>query len=210
MGRGGGDGTLWQFARHGFFQWFARVSSTGHTHRLIYIGTARQRVTDCTTQAGSCAAEWFNFCWMVVGFVFEHKQPFFCAVVGFHIHFYATGVDFFTLIQIFQHAPFFQRFGSDGCHVHHGNWTGFCSFAVHFFTGSQIFFIAFFHQWIIQSNVCNLCHKGGMTAVIRPVGVNHFQFGDGWIPLFFIAEITLHIAQVTQIHSQTILLTQFI
>ena len=51
-----------------------RICCTGHTHCLIYIATAGQRITDSTAQTGGSATERLDLCRMVVGLVLE-KLP---------------------------------------------------------------------------------------------------------------------------------------
>ena len=54
---------------------FRRISRTGDSHGLIYVGTAGERITDRTAQAGRCAAERFNFRRTVMCLVLEVDQP---------------------------------------------------------------------------------------------------------------------------------------
>ena len=113
-----GDFALGQFAFDSFRYRNAGVSSTGYAHCLIYIGTTGQRVADCTTQAGSCAAEGFDFSGMVMGFVFEHYQPFFGVAIYFDGYHDGACIDFFGFVQVSKLAFLTQFFHTDNCNVH--------------------------------------------------------------------------------------------
>ncbi len=76
----------------------ARISSTGYTHGLIYIGTARQWITDSTAQTGSSTAERLDFSRMVMGLVLEHNQPFLIFAVNISVYHNAAGIDFLRLV----------------------------------------------------------------------------------------------------------------
>ena len=45
-----------------------------------------------------------------------------------------------------------------------------------------------------------------MTAMVGPVGVDHADFGDGGVAVFFVLEVVAAEAQVVLIHDKTLCL----
>ena len=196
----GNDFSLRQFALECFGNGCQRVACTCYTHRSVYIGTTAQRVTDSTAYAGCSAAERFDFCGMVVCFVFEQQQPFFHSIFHFYVDFDCASVDFFGFIQFVQLALLFQEFCHDSTHIHQVD--GFCS--ADGFSCFQIFVISALQQCVFEFHAVDGCQECGMTAVIRPVCINHFDFCDGRISVFAL-EIRLTYFDVVQIHCQTLI-----
>ncbi len=106
-----GDDPLRQFARQGVRNRGIDVARTGHAHGLIDIRTARQRVSNGAAQAGACAAERLNLSRVVMGLVFELKQPFLLLSVHIHINKYRAGVVLFALFHIVE-QPFLAQVAS--------------------------------------------------------------------------------------------------
>ena len=199
-----GDFTLRQFAFDSFGNRNARVSSTGYAHCLIYIRTTGERVTDCTAKASSCATERFDFGRMVVSFIFKHYKPFF----GFAIYFdrYNDGacIDFFGFVQVSKLAFFTQFFHTDNCDIHQG-YRALGVFAIYAIASSHVFIVSFLYRFSISAGynfyIFNLSHEGGVTAVVRPVGVKYANFSDGRFAIFFI-KVFLAPQQVFNAHCQ--------
>ena len=74
--------------RHG------RIAGTGHTHRMVNIGSAGQRITDRTADTGRCTTEGLNLCRVVVGFILEKKKPLLVFTVNLDIDLHGAGIDF--------------------------------------------------------------------------------------------------------------------
>ena len=89
---------LRKFSLPGFRKRPSRIGSPGNSQSLIYPRPTGKRITDSTTDTSSGTTERFYLCRMIVGFVFEHQQPFFCSRLRmsiFHIDIYRTRIDFF-------------------------------------------------------------------------------------------------------------------
>ena len=198
------DCSLRQFAGDCFGYGFQRVSCTCYTHSGVYIGTAAQRVTDRTAYASSSTAERFDFCRMVVCFIFEQQQPFLCFAFHINVDFYCTSVDFFRFIQTVQFAFFFQQFRSNCTDIHQVD--GFCS--ADCFSCCDIFVIRILQQFIFKCNAVDCCQECCMTAVIGPVCVDHFDFCDCRVSVFR-QEVVLTYFDIIQIHSQTHIFYEF-
>ena len=199
-----GNLALRQLTGQGFADWGARVGTAGYTHSLIYIGTAGQRIADCTAEAGCSAAERFDFGRMVMGFVFEHYQPLFSLAVDFDRHNDRACVDFFGLVKVSQLAFIAQLLHADYGNVHQCYRT-FGVFTVNLVTGSHVFVISLLYRLGKGAGndiyIFNLRHEGGMTAVVGPVGIQHTDFGNSRFTVFFV-EVFLAPQQVVQAHSQ--------
>ena len=113
-----GNHALGEFAGDGIGYLGGDVAGTGHAHGLIYVGTARERVTDGTAQAGGCAAERLNLGGVIVGFVLELQEPLFVDSVHVHGDKDAAGVVLFALLQVFQETFGFKVARADGGELH--------------------------------------------------------------------------------------------
>ena len=102
------DLLLWELALQGFLHRNRGICSSGHTHRLIDIGSSREGIPDRTSKAGSSPTEGFDLRGMVVGFILEIHQPFLGLSVNLHRHNDAAGVDLFGFLLVVQLAFFFQ------------------------------------------------------------------------------------------------------
>ena len=85
---------LRKFARDRFREWGAWIGSAGDAHRLVDIRSARKRVADAATEAGSGSAERFDFSGVVVGFVLKHHKPILIDSIDIHRHDNRGCVDF--------------------------------------------------------------------------------------------------------------------
>ena len=99
-----GDDLLRQFARQRLTHRGVDVSGSGHTHRLIDVRTAGQRITDSATQTGTRATERLYLRRMVVGLVLELQQPPLNLAVHIHIDEDGTSVILFAHLHIVQQA----------------------------------------------------------------------------------------------------------
>ena len=137
-------------------------------------------------------------------FVFEHQQPFFAGtIIQFNIDFNAASVDFFTFVQVFKFACTFEIFGTNSCQVHQSKRSVFVW--IQFFFDSQIFFVGSFYCFVFDSYFVKDCVECCMTAVVRPVCVNHTQFCKCRIAFFLVFEVILTESQVICVHSKTVL-----
>ena len=196
--------TLGQLACQSLLQRLPGIGSTGDTHSLVDIGTATEGVTDTAADTGSSAAERLDFSGMVVCLVLEHQQPILILTIDFSGNMDGAGVDLFAFVQLGQQAAFLQGLCTDGGNIHQRLGTlGSLLFAVDLHTGSQIALVSIGNRGIVDLHIVNDGGKSGMTAVVRPVGVDHPDFGNGGIPVFLSCKIVLQELQVIQIHGKT-------
>ena len=114
--------TLGQFADERILDRLTRVAGTGDPHGLIDIGTAAQGVADTAAQAGSCAAERFDFRRVVMGFILEEEEPFFFDAIDIDRDDDRAGVDFFRFVKVIEFTGSFQFFDGNSRHIHEGLW----------------------------------------------------------------------------------------
>ena len=141
---------------------------------------------------------------MVVGFVFEHVNPWFFYAINVYFCFYAASIDFFTFVKVAHEAMFFEVFGRNGTKVHEGDWL-FLSICIYIITKSKVFVVNGFNGWIFDGDIGDFGVEGGVTAVVRPVRIDDLELGFGWVAVFF-GKVSLEISQVIGIHGKTILL----
>ena len=85
------------------------ICRAGDAHGAVHIRTAAQRVTDGAADTGRRAAKGLNFRRVIVGFIFEEKQPGLPYAVCLHLDFHRAGIDFLALIQLRQLSVRFQK-----------------------------------------------------------------------------------------------------
>ena len=159
---------LWKFSFVRFTERNCWVSGSSYAHWLINPWTAWKWVADCSTDTSCRTSERFDFCRVVVSFVFKHQKPcfFFVArlsgiivrVVNIDVNW--TGVVFFAYFKIVEFSVFFEIFDSDYGHVHEADWFIF-SVCVNFCSHRFVIFEWFFEQFWIRSvlnfYVCEFC-----------------------------------------------------
>ena len=199
-----GDLPLRQLALQGLFIRSPGIAGSGDPHGLVYIAPAAEGIPDGSAQAGGSAPERFDFGGMVVGLVLEHHQPVFFFPIHLNGGHDAAGVDFFRSIQIGDFPFLFQLLGGQAGHVHQGDGP----LGIFPIDEIPVFFIqvvGFCHRLgvdpIRNGNVFQFGFKGGVPAVVGPVGIQHLDFGDGRIPVFFF-KVFLDESQIFQAHGQ--------
>ena len=191
-GGGTDDLTLRKFAGQRVFQRCARICRARDTHGLIDVGTTRQRVADGSAEACRRATERLDFRRMVVGLVLVHDEPFLLFAVHISGDGDGAGIDFVRSVQIIQLAEAFQFTCADGGYVHEAERLILPTkiLAKRFISGIGV------HDRLRERRQLEFDFVDGrmerrMAAVIRPVGVDDADFGEGRIAFLLIAEILL-------------------
>ena len=201
---------LGQLTGQGFAHGSARVSAAGNTHCLVYIGATGKRIANSTAKAGGSAAEGLDFGGMVMGFVLEHNQPVLSLAIHFDGHHDGASIDFLGLVQIVQLALLAQLLHPDNGNIHQC-YRALGVFAINSVASSHIFIISLLYGLSEGAgnnvHILNLRHKGGVTAVVGPIGIQHANFRNSGLTMLFI-EVFLAPQQVLQAHSQTHFLAQ--
>ena len=208
VGRLVGNHPLGQFAGDGILHLGGDVSGAGYPHRLIHIGAAGERVPDGTAQAGGSASEGFYLCRVIVRFILELQQPLLVFSVHVHRHEDAAGVVFLALLQVFQKAFGFEPAGTQGGQLHQAQGLGFpaqgLSHPGH--QGQGGLYISF-DKGIVHLDFLQGGGKGGVAAMVAPIGIQDAQFRSGRIPAF-LSEILRHAGQVVAVHRKALFLAE--
>ena len=200
----GHDLSLRKFTLDGFRNCFCRVCTTGHTHCGINVRSAGKRVADRAADTSSGTAKGLNFGRMVVGFVLEQKEPRLFYAVNLNVHLDSTSIDFFRFIKLIKMTVLFQVANGKSGNIHQILRLG----SAKSFTGSHIFVIGFLKEFVLKGHFVNSGKEGRMTAMVRPISVDHTNFGNGGISLFH-AEIVTAETDIIGIHSKTVSLDEF-
>ncbi len=200
-----GDLPLGEFPRKGLGERSPGISRTGDAHGLVYIGTAGKRIPDAAAQTGGRAAEGFDFRRMVVGFILEEKEPVLHTFFRIYLDLDGAGIDFFGLVEIFEFSFLPESLDSCRGHIHEGHGTlrifavnmdsCFFIFVQSFRNGSAV--SAFFHADLRQ-----LRGESGVTTMVGPVGIEHFDFRHRGVPLFFVPEIVPNHGEIVMAHGK--------
>ncbi len=177
-----------------------RIRGSRHTHRLIDIAAAGKRVPDRAAKACRRAAERLDFGGVVVSLVLEKDQPFLghraIPVVRLKRNDDRAGVVFFGLFHVRQYAVCLQLLHSHERHVHETD-IFLRPVLVNFLESVEIALPGKLHRRpviaIVKTHVFQFCCKGGVAAVIRPVGIEHADLGDGGIAVDFAVEVSAEI-----------------
>ena len=149
---------------------------------------------------------------MVVCLILKVDQPLFVHTVNIHRNNDGAGIDLIGFFLIFQFAFFFELFRAQKSQIHQADKFVRTAF-VQLVTVSQIFLECTFNDVTIislaKSNILQLCGEGGMTAVIRPVGIQYTDLCHGRITFFFVLKIILNMQEILEGHGQSQRIIQF-
>ena len=203
---------LRKFTLQSFFYGYSRISRTGYTHCLIYIGTSGKRVTDGPAKAGSRTTKRLDLGRMVVGFVLEVDQPLFFFSVHIHRYHDTAGIDLIGLFLVCKFAFCFQFLHCHKSQIHQADKFVITAF-VHVLMGIQIFFVCFF-DWslivaFIKLHAGKLCGECGMTAVVRPVCIQNTDLCHRRITFLFFVKIILDVLEILECHGKVQRIVQF-
>ncbi len=196
--RRGHELALGQLPGNGIGHGHRGISRTGDAHGLVHVGAAGQGVADGAAHAGSCAAEGLDLGGMVVGLVLEQVQPVLFHAVHIHLALDGARVNLLGLVEAGEDALLLQPLRADGAHVHeaHGLLV-----AAQLVAQLQIAVEGSLHVGVGDGHLVEHGAEGGVAAVIRPVGVDHLDLGDGRVaPLF--GKVGAAELDVGQVHGQ--------
>ena len=185
--------------RHGH----GRVGRPGHPHGLVHIAPAGQGVSDRAAQACGCAAERLYLRGMVMGLVLEEHQPLLggrgsahIAVVYLHRHHHGAGVDLIGLFHVLQLSFLFQLPHGHQRQIHQADELIPGTLSVDLLPGVQIAAVSGLDGGTIvpfpELHLRQLRGKGGMAAVVGPIGVQHPDLRHSGIALLVLPEILLN------------------
>ena len=189
------------------------ICGAGHTHGLIYIGAARQRIADGPAQTGGRAAERLDLRGMVVGLVLKVHQPLFHFSVDLHRHHDGAGVDLVRLLLILELTFFFQFLHGHQRQIHQARELVLPAL-IDLLPVSQVLLVGALDGIAViavsKRHIRQLRAKGGVAAVIGPVGVQHTDLRHGRIAFLLVPEIILNMQEILKRHGQVQGAVQFL
>ena len=142
---------------------------------------------------------------MVVGLVLEHEDPVLLLAVYIHLDLYRAGIDLLALVKVGKLSVSLQLLCCKGGEVHKGH--GLVRSA-QLLADVHIHIVCILYVRSIYLYVFNICEECGVTAVIRPVGVDHAYLGYGGVALFLIAEVILTELDIVVVHGKSELVNE--
>ena len=141
-----------------------------------------------------------------MGLIFKVDQPLFLDTVHIYGNDDRAGID---LVGFFLILKLALRFQFAHCHqrkIHQADEFVAASF-VNLFPVAEIFLIGFNHGLFVvaltEGHIFQLCGEGRMTAVIRPIGIQHTDFRHGRISVFFVFKVILNVDEILEGHRQS-------
>ena len=108
------------------------------------------------------------------------------------------------MIQLLQIPLGLEGLRADDRHIHEGDGL-IPAPGVELVPQGKVTAAAFFEEAVRGFHPINLGEEGGVAAMIRPIGVDHADFGDGGVPAFGIPEVSLAEGQVVNIHGKAVI-----
>ena len=194
------DGALRKFTGERFGYGNRGIRRAGYAHGLIDIAASGKRIADGSADARCRTAKRFDLGGVVMSFVLKEKKPVFIMTVDVNLYLNGAGIYLFGLIQSRKDTAVAQIFGADGSHIPKRDGS---VFSAEFVAQGKVFLKGRPYDGIVYLYARDAGVKGGVPAVIRPVGVNHADFGNGWVAVF-LAKIVLAKCKVRCVHSKAV------
>ena len=140
-----------------------------------------------------------------MSFIFEHEKPWFFHTINIHFNFNRAGIDFIRHFHVIQTTISTLITAKNSRHIHQG-LRFFCTSQlithgnILVISRLQLFFK--FRSW--EVDVFQLSLESCMTAVVRPVGIQHLQLSLSWHTSNRL-EVILNEEKVIHFHCQSLL-----
>ena len=134
-----------------------------------------------------------------MGFVLEEQKPRLGFAVNLYIHFNRAGVDLLGLVKLIELTLFSEVFHCKRCNIH----KVYRLSPAKLFSCFNIVVIGLLNKAVLKLNVVDSSQERCVTAMIRPVGVDHTDLGYSGISLFE-DKILLTESNVVLVHSKTV------
>ena len=136
---------------------------------------------------------------MVVRLVLEEQQPRLVSAVNVYVYPDRAGVYLLTLVEAVEQSALLKHTCGDGGDVH--QTYGLCSACLA--PCCKVFVVCRAEKRVVEAHAVYLGEEGGVTAVVRPVGVYHSQLGEGRVAVLG-AEILAAEGDVRLIHCESV------
>ena len=138
-------------------------------------------------------------------FILKVDEPFFFFSIHIDRNYDGAGINLIGFFLILQFSFGFQFLHGKKCQIHQTDEFVISSF-VQDFSVCQILFIRFYNRLFIvtvfEGYFLKLCREGGVTAMVRPVSIQHTDLCHGRISLLFVFKIILDMFEIFECHSQ--------
>ena len=178
------------------------VAGSGDAHRLIYVRPAGQRVAYRPAETGGRPSERFYLGGMVMGLVLELQQPFLGGTVHIHVHVDAACVVLLALLQVVKQALLPEPAGAYCRQLHEAQALAVPAELMAYMP--ELLELRLYlrtNERIVHGNLLKLGRKGGMAAVVAPIGVQYAQLRLGGIALLA-PEILHDLGKVFRAHGE--------
>ena len=139
-----------------------------------------------------------------MGLVLEQEQPVLVLAVHVALDLDGAGVDLVALVEVGQDAALLEGLCADGGHVHQA--AGLFG-AAGLLPQGHIPVKRLLHHGVVDLDIVQDGAEGGVAAVVRPVGVDEADLGDGGIPVLAL-EVVLAEDDVGMVHGQALLVAE--
>ena len=135
--------------------------------------------------------------------ILEVDQPFLFFTVNIYRNYNTAGIDLIRFFLISKLSFCFQFLHSHQSQIHQADKFVLTAF-VKFFSVSKIFLVSIYDRCFVitfvKFYICQLCGKGCVTAMIRPVGIKYTDLCHGWVTFLFFLEIMLDMLEILECH----------
>ena len=140
---------------------------------------------------------------MVVGLVLEEKKPIFFLAVDLGLDLNGTSVYFIAFVEVVKLTGLLKVLCTDGGKVHKGYLLVLAN--VELSSLVKIVAVGFCDILVCDLSIGYLGEEGGMTAVVRPVGIDETKLGDSGIAMLGVTEVSLAELNIVIVHCKRIL-----
>ena len=203
---------LGELAAHRVLHGHGRICRARDAHRLIHVCAPGERIADRTAKTGCRAAKRFDLCRVIVRLVLEVDEPLLrddtlsVLLVDLHRYDDRTGIDLVRLLHIFQSAILFQLSHRHERQIHQADIL-VLSAGKDLLAHGKILFVGRLDRLrvvpLLKCNIAQLRGECGVTAVVRPIGVEHSDLRHRRIPVLLIPKIPLDVLKILERHGKT-------
>ena len=198
------DDALRQLTFEGFVYTFIYIARARYAHSLIDISTARQWVTNSSTQTGRSTSERLNLGRVVVGLVLKLQEPLLCLALDIYIDEDRASVVLLANLHIVEFSDLAEIACANRCKLHQAQRLLLTAeFLAHQAELCQCRLELLLHKRLVNLYLLDLGSEGGVTAVVAPIGIQNSQLGLCRVTMLR-AEVLHNTTQVVGIHSQAV------
>ena len=130
--------------------------------------------------------------------ILEEQEPRLVYSVNLYVDFYRASIYLFRLIELVKSSHLLQILDRDGSQIHKAYRLGTTECR----PCSEIIVICLLEQSVFESDFVYDGSESRMSAVVRPISIDHLELGYGRIPELGSAEIVYAERKSCFVHSQ--------